>query len=143
MAYVYSNNLSFKKAWNPHKMIGAPLQSNIFVTQKPGLLAQCNSASASYLFQQDKFYDVSYDTGDKSVQCGRKVDAFQVWFMLKIRGERYFCEAVENAFDQVLHVSYNNSGAPVGMWTCPHQVLAATLTLSQPGADYAHPKVGD
>ena len=88
-------------------MIGAPLQSNIFVTQKPGLLAQCNSASASYLFQQDKFYDVSYDTGDKSVQCGRKVDAFQVWFMLKTRGERYFCEAVENAFDQVLHASYN------------------------------------
>ena len=32
------------------------------------------------------------------------------------------------------------AGAPVGMWTCPHQVLAATLTLSQPegrGADYA------
>ena len=107
MTYVYSSNLSFKKAWNPHKMIGAPLQSNIFVTQKPGLLAQCNSASASYLFQQDKFYDVSYDTGDKSVQCGRKVDAFQVWFMLKTRGERYFCEAVENAFDQVIHTSYN------------------------------------
>ena len=47
-------------------MIGAPLQSNIFVTQKSGLLAQCNSASATYLFQQDKFYDVSYDTGVKS-----------------------------------------------------------------------------
>ena len=26
-------------AWNPHKMIGAPLQSNIFVTRKLGLLA--------------------------------------------------------------------------------------------------------
>ena len=64
-------------AWNPHKMIGAPLQSNIFVTNRSGLLASCNSASAGYLFQQDKFYDVSYDTGDKSVQCGRKVDAFQ------------------------------------------------------------------
>ena len=24
-------------------------------------------------------------------------------------------------------------GVPVGMWTCPHQVLAATLTLFQPG----------
>lgn len=87
-------------AWNPHKMIGAPLQSNIFVTQHKGLLAECNSASASYLFQQDKFYDVSYDTGDKSVQCGRKVDAFQVWFMMKIRGEKYFADAVENAFSQ-------------------------------------------
>ena len=65
------------------------------------LLAQCNSASAGYLFQQDKFYDVSYDTGDKSVQCGRKVDAFQVWFMMKTMGEEYFSRAVENAFDQV------------------------------------------
>ena len=28
----------------------------------------------------------------------------------------------------------------VDVGTCPHQVLAATLTLSQPaGADYAHP----
>lgn len=89
-------------AWNPHKMMGAPLQSSIFVTQSKDLLAQCNSASATYLFQQDKFYDVSYDTGDKSVQCGRKVDAFQVWFMLKTRGEKYFAEAVENAFAQVL-----------------------------------------
>ena len=53
------------------------------------------------VFQQDKFYDVSYDTGDKSVQCGRKTDAFQIWFMLKTRGEQYFCEAVENAFAQV------------------------------------------
>ena len=88
-------------SWNPHKMIGAPLQSSIFVTQAKDLLAQCNSASATYLFQQDKFYDVSYDTGDKSVQCGRKVDAFQVWFMLKVRGEKYFEEAIDNAFAQV------------------------------------------
>ena len=31
------------------------------------------------------------------------------------------------------------TAVPVGRWTCPHQVLAATLTLFQPGgADYAH-----
>ena len=31
----------------------------------------------------------------------------------------------------------------VDVGTCPHQVLAATLTLSQPGgADYAHPILG-
>ncbi len=88
-------------AWNPHKMMGAPLQSNVFVTQKKNLLAECNSASAGYLFQQDKFYDVSYDSGDKSVQCGRKSDAFQIWFMLKVRGERYFEDLVDNVFDQV------------------------------------------
>ena len=42
---------------------------------------------------------MSYDTGDKSVQCGRKVDAFKFWFQLKARGEEYMEEIVDNAFD--------------------------------------------
>ncbi|KAK7084591.1 hypothetical protein SK128_014819, partial [Halocaridina rubra] len=74
-----------------------------------GLLHECNSARATYLFQQDKYYDVSYDTGDKSVQCGRKVDAFKLWVFMKLHGletlearvddafntSRYFCEQVK------------------------------------------------
>lgn len=59
----------------------------------------CNSASASYLFQQDKFYDVSFDTGDKSVQCGRKVDAFKLWLMWKARGNNGFEQLINNAMD--------------------------------------------
>lgn len=67
----------------------------------------CNAASATYLFQQDKFYDVSYDTGDKSVQCGRKVDAFKLWLMWKARGDNGFELLVDNAIAcarQVLHL---------------------------------------
>lgn len=60
-------------SWNPHKMMGAPLQCSVFLLREKGLLHEANAAAAQYLFQQDKFYDVSYDTGDKSVQCGRKV----------------------------------------------------------------------
>ena len=37
--------------------------------------------NASYLFQQDKHYDVKYDTGDKTIQCGRHVDVFKLWLM--------------------------------------------------------------
>merc|ERR1712156_1389304 len=99
-------------AWNPHKMVGAPLQTSPFIVRHKGLLHQCNSASATYLFQPDKFYDVSYDTGDKSVQCGRKVDAFQVWFMLKVRGENYFAEAVQNAFDQAEYLAASIRNRP-------------------------------
>ncbi len=36
---------------------------------------------ASYLFQKDKHYDTSFDTGDKAIQCGRRVDIFKVWLM--------------------------------------------------------------
>ena len=39
--------------------------------------------SADYLFMQDKPYDVSYDTGDKAIQCGRHNDVFKLWIMWK------------------------------------------------------------
>ncbi|XP_046997459.1 acidic amino acid decarboxylase GADL1 [Schistocerca americana] len=86
-------------SWNAHKMLGAPLQCSAFLLKEKGLLHHCNSASATYLFQQDKFYDVSYDTGDKSVQCGRKVDAFKLWIMWKARGNEGFEYLVNNAMD--------------------------------------------
>ncbi|KAG2468139.1 GADL1 decarboxylase, partial [Polypterus senegalus] len=62
------------------------------------LLKQCHSANATYLFQQDKFYDISYDTGDKSIQCGRKVDCLKLWLMWKARGTRGLEERVDRAF---------------------------------------------
>lgn len=40
---------------------------------------------AGYLFQQDKQYDVAYDTGDKAIQCGRHVDIFKFWLMWKAK----------------------------------------------------------
>uniref|UniRef100_A0A182TAP6 Glutamate decarboxylase n=1 Tax=Anopheles maculatus TaxID=74869 RepID=A0A182TAP6_9DIPT len=86
-------------AWNPHKTLGAPLQCSIFLIKERGLLHECNAAKADYLFQQDKFYDISYDTGDKSVQCGRKVDAFKFWLMYKARGADGLEALVDNAFD--------------------------------------------
>ncbi|PSN40570.1 Cysteine sulfinic acid decarboxylase, partial [Blattella germanica] len=86
-------------AWNAHKMLGAPLQCSVFLTREKELMHHCNSASASYLFQQDKFYDVTFDTGDKSVQCGRKVDAFKLWLMWKARGDNGFESLINNAMD--------------------------------------------
>lgn len=86
-------------SYNPHKTLGVPLQCSMFLVKEKGLLYACNSAQASYLFQQDKFYDVSYDTGDKSVQCGRKIDAFKFWLMHKKRGNRGIERLLDNAFE--------------------------------------------
>ena len=47
-------------------------------------MSKCNNTHASYLFQKDKLnYNVSYDTGDKSIQCGRLNDVFKLWLMWK------------------------------------------------------------
>ena len=39
-------------AWNPHKMVGAPLQTSAFIVRHKGILHTTNSANATYLFQQ-------------------------------------------------------------------------------------------
>ncbi|KAF4751186.1 Glutamate decarboxylase 2 [Perkinsus olseni] len=73
--------------WNPHKMVGAPLQCSIFTHNKGhGLLQACNGTCATYLFQKDKNY-ASYDKGDWTIQCGRKPDAFKTWLAWKRLGD--------------------------------------------------------
>lgn len=86
-------------SWNPHKSLGVPLQCSVFlVNQNRTILYDCNSFSAEYLFQMDKMYDRNFDTGDKSVSCGRKVDAFKFWLMWKKHGSVGFESLMDNAF---------------------------------------------
>jgi len=84
--------------WNPHKMMNAPLQAAAFFCKHKNLMAEGHSANARYLFQQDKFYDVSYDTGDKSMQCGRKVDVLKLWTLWKSKGNIQMSQDIENVF---------------------------------------------
>ncbi|KAI6216733.1 Glutamate decarboxylase 1 [Aphelenchoides fujianensis] len=73
--------------WNPHKLMGCLLQCSACFIKQDSLLFQCNQMSADYLFQQDKPYDVSYDTGDKVIQCGRHNDFFKFWLMWRSKPE--------------------------------------------------------
>lgn len=66
-------------------MLTAPQQCSTFLTKHERILTESNSCCAQYLFQKDKFYDTSYDTGDKHIQCGRRADVFKFWFMWKAK----------------------------------------------------------
>ncbi|XP_010889678.1 glutamate decarboxylase 1 [Esox lucius] len=85
--------------WNPHKMMGAPLQCSAILVKKKGLLQECNQLCAEYLFQTDKHYDTSYDTGDKTIQCGRHVDVFKLWLMWKAKGLEGFGSQVNKCLE--------------------------------------------
>ncbi|KAF7240256.1 Cysteine sulfinic acid decarboxylase, partial [Varanus komodoensis] len=63
-----------------------------------GLLQRCHCAKATYLFQTDKFYDMAYDKGDQTIQCGRKVDCFKLWLMWKANGTKGLEQRVDRAF---------------------------------------------
>ncbi|XP_055600896.1 acidic amino acid decarboxylase GADL1-like [Uranotaenia lowii] len=96
----------------PQKIVGVPLQCSMFLMRHRGLLKDCNAACAEYLFPTDKYYDVAYDTGDLSVQCGRKIDSFKFWFMLKARGTDWFEKSVDSALDCAQYFKKAISGNP-------------------------------
>jgi len=87
--------------WNPHKLMGALLQCSICFVRHEGLLFQANQMSADYLFQQDKPYDVSYDTGDKAMQCGRHNDIFKLWLMWRSKG----MEGYRQQINKLMHLA--------------------------------------
>ncbi|KAF3845513.1 hypothetical protein F7725_008676 [Dissostichus mawsoni] len=92
-------------AWNPHKLLMAGLQCSALLLQDTtNLLKKCHSANATYLFQQDKCYDVNLDVGDKTVQCGRKDDCLKLWLMWKAVGSIGLAERVDKAFNLVAPV---------------------------------------
>ncbi|KAM4705046.1 glutamate decarboxylase 1-like [Rhinophrynus dorsalis] len=93
--------------WNPHKMMGVPLQCSAILVRQMGLLQACNKQCASYLFQSDKQYDVAYDTGDKTIQCGRHVDVFKLWLMWKAKGTYGFELQINKCLDLAEYL-YNN-----------------------------------
>ncbi|XP_072139632.1 acidic amino acid decarboxylase GADL1-like [Mobula birostris] len=86
-------------AWNPHKMLMAGIQCCAFLLKdNTGLIDKCHCAQAMYLFQQDKFYNVEYDKGDKSIQCSRRADSFKFWLTWKAVGSSGLEERVNRAF---------------------------------------------
>ncbi|CAJ0939663.1 unnamed protein product [Ranitomeya imitator] len=92
--------------WNPHKLLGVGLQCSAFLLRDTTqILEQCHAAKATYLFQTDKFYDLKYDTGDKSIQCGRRVDCLKLWLMWKALGSKGLEGRVDGVLDQTRYLA--------------------------------------
>lgn len=47
----------------------------------------------------DKLYDISYDTGDKVIQCGRHNDIFKLWLQWRSKGDTGFEALIDNLMD--------------------------------------------
>ncbi|XP_058037180.1 acidic amino acid decarboxylase GADL1 isoform X6 [Ahaetulla prasina] len=101
---IGTQNVYFVKSDDRGKMIPEELEKQVQQARNEDLLKRCYSANASYLFQQDKFYDISYDTGDKSIQCSRRADAFKFWMTWKALGTTGLEERVNRALALVRYL---------------------------------------
>ncbi|GIW74352.1 MAG: pyridoxal-dependent decarboxylase [Phycisphaerales bacterium] len=83
--------------WCAHKMLNVPLSASVILVRHRGLLHQCNAVHAEYLYHADGD-SADLDTGEMSIQCGRRVDALKVWLAWKARGDAGMAELVETKF---------------------------------------------
>ncbi len=82
-------------SWNPHKMMGVPLTCSMLLSKKKGLLIDNFSEVSDYLFQDDAD---ELNPGMKSLQCGRRNDAFKLWALWKQLGNKGFEQRLEKQF---------------------------------------------
>ena len=81
--------------WNPHKMMGVPLTCSMLLSKRKGLLAENFSEVSDYLFQEDSD---DLNPGIRSLQCGRRNDAFKLWALWKQLGNSGFEQRLEMQF---------------------------------------------
>lgn len=75
------------------------------MTQHANKNLVCNALKAPYLFNEDKRYDGCYDTGDKYLQCGRKVDVLKLWLQRKAHGDDGIAHNIAHAFENVAYLA--------------------------------------
>ena len=87
--------------WNPHKLLGIPLQCSVLLTKSKNALQYTNALQAEYLFH--KHDHSQYDLGDKTLQCGRKSDALKLWANFQFYKMNNFSTRIDLAFN---HAQY-------------------------------------
>ncbi|XP_971834.1 cysteine sulfinic acid decarboxylase [Tribolium castaneum] len=108
---------------NPHKLLAVPQQCSILLVKNRDILYECHSKHAEYLFQKDKYYDKSYDLGDKYLQCGRKCDVFKFWFMWKAKGSSGFANHIDTLMDLAEYFEGQIRERPEFMLVSPRQYM--------------------
>lgn len=85
--------------WDLHKTSSLPIYCSVILVNRSNVLIQTFSLNAEYLFQTRKYYDKSYDPGDKSFQCTRKVEAYKLFVFLKAHGLNEMARIVDNVYE--------------------------------------------
>lgn len=84
---------------------------------------------------------MAYDTGDKTIQCGRKVDCLKLWLMWKANGTEGLEKRVDRAFEFTRY-GVGDTGVPLtprGALVMPHDPYRWMVSLA-PRLLYAHHK---
>lgn len=86
--------------WDAHKMMGIPMPCSALLVARKGLLHKHFQEAADYLYQQDT---EDLNLGLKSIQCGRRNDAFKLWAAWQALGDEGWARRIDRQFELVAH----------------------------------------
>ncbi len=86
--------------WNAHKLLGVPLICSALLVRDGGVLERNFSEAATYLFQGD---EDELNLGTKTMQCGRRNDAFKLWAAWKHHGDAGYAAKIDKLFELAAH----------------------------------------
>jgi len=101
---LVGSELADSFSWDAHKMMGVPLPCSVILMRNSGVLYDvCTtgdvSTASSYVFHD--MGGESFDLGEKSLQCTRRVDALKLWFAWKYYGD----EGYEKRFNNMVELA--------------------------------------
>lgn len=81
--------------FNPHKTLGTPLSTSVFLVRNQKDLYDSFSNEAEYLYQTD---NNEYNLGQTSFECGRRNNALKFWTLWKSVGTNGIAKMVEQNY---------------------------------------------
>ncbi len=107
--------------WDAHKLMGIPLISSaLLVKQKGTLQSNLSDINTDYIYHNNSEIE---DLGEKSVQCGRRVDAVKLWFAWKYYGRKGYEEKMDHLMNLALHAETLVNNHPDLELVAPRQSL--------------------
>jgi len=92
---LHGTRYSDSYTWNAHKLMGVPLQCSMLLTKERGFLNRACATGAEYLYHDSN----PLNHGERTLQCGRKGDAFKLWLFWKRYGRKGMEERVNKAME--------------------------------------------
>ncbi|MFG0257528.1 MAG: pyridoxal phosphate-dependent decarboxylase family protein [Phycisphaerales bacterium JB043] len=106
--------------WDAHKMMGVPLLCSCILFRQQHVLLDHFDEAADYLFQSD---GIDLNPGTKSMQCGRRNDAFKLWAAWKHQGDEGFRRDIDHLFDLAQYAADMVDNDPQMTLTCRPESL--------------------
>jgi glutamate/tyrosine decarboxylase-like PLP-dependent enzyme len=92
------------------KCFGLPQQCAMLLLPKRQTLQCCYASNEDYLFHEHDEKD--WDLGERSLNCGRRVDCFKLWVSWKVYGDEGYAARVDHAFENAQHIAHRIKADP-------------------------------